>query len=130
MSCKQLLGVVHSIHLQVPDPAAHRASWHRKAFDLELNPCKCTLLTDLLKRFKPKDAQGRASRAWTLCVDCQKYRPTRRAYWSSILAKMDTQGWGKTEGDLWQSAMTWFAAGIKLQCPLCRMREAEIEEAD
>ena len=87
-------------------------------------------MEDILKRFKPRDAQGRLARSWSMCVDCASYRPTRRGFWASKLAKTDTSNWGREEGKLWQSAVTWFAAGVKVQCPACRMAEHEAEELE
>ena len=128
VSCKFMLRISQSCHLQVPNPVTHRATWHRKSLEQVQPICRCTLSIDILNRFRPRSSQGRPSRASTICIDCVRYRPTRKAYWLAVLAKMDTQGWGKDEGELWQSAVMWFSAGVKLQCPTCRMSEAELDD--
>ncbi|KAL3956481.1 hypothetical protein ACCO45_009327 [Purpureocillium lilacinum] len=55
---------------------------------------------------------------------------SRRAngFWAAQLARTDTSGWSRPEGELWQSSVKWFAAGIKVQCPDCRLAEHVQEE--
>ncbi len=82
----------------------------------------------LLGRLRPRDSRGRVDRTWNLCLDCCRYRPTRRGFWAAQLARTDTSGWSRPEGELWQSSVKWFAAGIKVQCPDCRLAEHVQEE--
>ncbi|KFA76698.1 hypothetical protein S40288_10927 [Stachybotrys chartarum IBT 40288] len=120
LSCKSLLRIAFTCHLQLPNPEAHRATWRRNP---EQSTCNCGILPTILQRFRPRDARGRTSRSWTLCVDCLQYRPTRKAYWSRKLATLNIRDWGKPEGQMWQAAVKWFAMGVKLQCPPCHLKE-------
>ncbi|KAJ6442148.1 acid phosphatase (PhoG) [Purpureocillium lavendulum] len=104
-------------------PLAHRGSREDEQMCMRQ-------LTHLLENMRPRDARGKADRTRNLCLDCCKYRPTRRGYWAAQLARTDTSGWGRSEGELWQSAVKWFAAGIKVQCPACRLAEHMAEELE
>ncbi|OAA37853.1 F-box domain, cyclin-like protein [Metarhizium rileyi] len=135
LACKSLLSFAHVCRLQVPRPQNHRQPWaltSTPAASLNCPPeqyCHCGQLSSILPRIRPRDVQSRPSRAWTLCVDCASYRPTRKSYWSRKLGRLNTQDWGKDRGDVWQSAVRWFAAGVKVQCPTCRVGEDDLDEA-
>lgn len=125
-SCKTLLGVAALCNLQVPDPGRHRAPWasnqdQDSAFSCWW--CRCNILEGLLRRFHRRDAKGRVRRVANLCVDCLRYRPTRKRYWTAMLAETDIQDWDKTQEKRWQTSVAWFGAGVKAQCPDCRVRE-------
>ncbi|KAF4983395.1 hypothetical protein FZEAL_1124 [Fusarium zealandicum] len=124
-SCKTLLGISELCNLQVPDRRHHIARWCSIQAKTPHAPCACPWMEDLLQRFRPIDSRGRLSRAWNWCIDCKRYRRTRRGYWSDILSDQDTQDWGKTEHQLWRSGVDWFSRGLKRQCPTCRVGEWE-----
>ncbi|PHH76035.1 hypothetical protein CDD83_4323 [Cordyceps sp. RAO-2017] len=130
-SCKTLLHISVLHGPDVPDRLMHRAPWVTGGDDAVSSPgprCDCDRLEDLLRRLRPRDAQGRLSRTCTLCVDCARYRPAKKGYWAAQLARMDTGEWDRPDGQLWRSAVAWFAAGVKMQCPPCRMAEHWMEE--
>jgi hypothetical protein len=41
--------------------------------------------------------------------------------------RLNTQDWGKDRGEVWQSAVKWFSAGVKVQCPTCRIAEDALD---
>lgn len=128
LSCKSLLGISKLCKLQVPDRRAHLAPWAAQSA-ISGNRCRCPTMEQLLKRFRPRDSHGKHIRSLNLCVDCMRYRPTRKAYWTAVLAKTDTEGWDRTQDDMWHTAVKWFGNGVKVQCPSCRLAEWKLEEA-
>ncbi|UNI22526.1 hypothetical protein JDV02_008407 [Purpureocillium takamizusanense] len=129
-SCKALLSVAALCHLKVPDPTLHRK---RRSLSAprdtgEVSCCLCLHMSDLLCRLRPRDSRRRIDRTWNLCVDCCRYLPTRRGYWAAQLAQIDTSAWSRAEDKSWQLSVKWFAAGIKVQCPRCRLVEYMGEE--
>ncbi|OAQ67834.1 F-box domain-containing protein [Pochonia chlamydosporia 170] len=134
LTCKTLLSIATLCNLRVPTPQIHRQPWALFSTPGETSDyygtssCSCRHLNSILSRFRPRDAQSRPSRAWNLCVDCACYRPTRQAYWSRKLGLLSSQGWGMDRGDVWQASVKWFAAGVKVQCPTCRLVEDTMVE--
>lgn len=129
LSCRHLLRIAHLCRLRVCDRESHQAPWSRSPPPSVPRSRRCRGAEDLLQRLPPKDSRGRPSRAWNLCVDCLRYRPTRRAYWSQeMLAKMNNgEEWDGFDGDLrsaWLSAVAWFSTKVKVQCPSCHLQEA------
>ena len=131
LSCKTLLRVATICGLQVPNPEAHRAPWNRLSrSSSQTIHCECRSTENLLGRFCPRDVNGRRSRSWALCVDCVSYRPTRKAYWTIQLTKMRTSEWDKKLDELWKSSVRWFATGVRVQCPGCRLQEYTREQVE
>lgn len=137
VSCKSWLQLAALSRLRVPSRQAHCAPWiqnqrkeSKKSIISKGNnspSCSCRRLEDVLRRFQPRDNTLRHPRSWNLCVDCACFRPVKKVYWSRKLAQMDTAGWSKHEYHIWQGSVTWFVAGIKVQCPTCRMSEFRLE---
>lgn len=130
LSCKWMLAASKLWHLRVPDRSHHVARGYLEPEKPEGHSCSCSLTRDLLRRFRPVDAQGRVSRAWSWCLDCNAYRPKRKLYWSDLLREMNTQDWNDTDYKLWDSAVNLYSAEYKRQCPPCSKREAELRAAD
>lgn len=137
LTCRPLLSIAHLCNLQVPCPRSHRQPWALALTPLASSNlgsvstkiCRCRQLGSILPRVRVGLIQSRRSRAWGLCVDCASYRPTRKSYWSRRLDRLNTQDWGKDRGDVWQSAVRWFAAGVKVQCPTCQIAEHDLDRA-
>ncbi len=66
----------------------------------------------LLRRLMPLNARGRPSRAWAVCVDCLRYRPTKKSYWR---AKQSVRVKTKT----WGGVVKSWNMKYSLQCPEC-----------
>ncbi len=72
-------------------------------------------MEDLLRLVKPLNAAGRPKKAWSICVDCLQYRPTKKSYWKKKRA---------TELDMWDGWVREWNGDYSLQCPECRYDEA------
>ncbi|KAM5356441.1 hypothetical protein ACJ41O_003087 [Fusarium nematophilum] len=131
LSCKKLLAVSQLCKLRIPERETHARPWaQKKPSKLLSRPyCACLQIEDVLKRARPTDSHDRLSRKWNLCVDCRRYRPTRKGYWGDKLTEIDTSNWDKTAHRLWQSAIYWFTSGVKVQCPTCCLMEWEVFES-
>lgn len=127
LTCKFLLEFARQCKIQTPDRQAHQASWIVSSVSGHTH-CGCKSMEDLLKRFRPKDSHGRPSRSWNLCVDCMRYLPTRKGYWSGSLRWIDTGRWTWEEHKEWENAVKWFGKSVKVQCPSCLVKVWEAEE--
>lgn len=129
VSSKRLLSVAALCRVQVPNRHAHIAPWvHQESHRGNHLPCcRCRNMGDILRRFRPRSAQRRVNRAWGICVDCMRYLPTRKRYWSSALSSVLGSGnlavWGRAEEEMWEFAVHCFRQGVKIQCPQCRLKE-------
>ncbi len=103
LTCKFLLQIAESLHLEV-----HSAREH------ELVTC-CTTMEDILRRIKPLNRRGQPSRAWHVCLDCVRYRPTRKSYWK----KRRLEGVGDA---VWKNCIDCWNNKYSLQCPDCWAR--------
>lgn len=131
LTCKRLLNILLR-RLRTPDPGAHRAPWSAdpcwRYTDLpSLEPaCGCGQLETLLRRrLRPRDARGRVDRTRRLCVDCLTYLPRRRGHWAAAARRLRRRNalWDdELQGD-WDLAAGYFGRGVRMQCPLCRLRE-------
>ncbi|KAF1994103.1 hypothetical protein P154DRAFT_502388 [Amniculicola lignicola CBS 123094] len=80
-------------------------------------PCRCKPqcfsqeIEKLLKRVKPVDARGKSKRTWGFCIDCMRYRPTRKSYWNG---KVTCGNWAA-----WDRAVRCWNTKFSLQCPQC-----------
>ncbi|OCK78444.1 hypothetical protein K432DRAFT_301951 [Lepidopterella palustris CBS 459.81] len=100
LSCKVLLQTSALVSLKTLSLAGHRGL------------CSCRKIEEFLKRVEPLDAHGKPKRSWGYCVDCIRYRPTRKSYW-----KGKHTGWLRTKH--WEMAVTCWNVGYSLQCPEC-----------
>ncbi|UPL01890.1 hypothetical protein LCI18_012824 [Fusarium solani-melongenae] len=123
LSCKRMLAASELFHLRVPDRDHHVSRWSSEPPKPKENRCSCSLTKDLLQRFRPVDSRGRVSRAWSWCVDCNRYLPKRKGYWNGVLRKMNTQDWTDTTYSTWDSDVYWYNSGYKRQCPSCNRRQ-------
>ncbi|KAI9833986.1 MAG: hypothetical protein M1826_005891 [Phylliscum demangeonii] len=73
----------------------------------------------LLRLVRPLTAKGRRRRAWDPCVDCLRYRPTRKSYWI-------TKDHGKLSEALWETWLQRWTSGYSMQCPECWFQEVGI----
>lgn len=125
-SCKALLGVAALCDLQLPDPSRHRAPWASNQEQYSAScccTCPCDIAEGLLQRLYRRDFRGRVNRKASLCVDCLRYRPTRKRYWAAKLAEMSSHDLDRFQEKQWTSAVKLFGARLKAQCPDCQIRE-------
>lgn len=120
MSCKSMLDIGRLCSLSVPDRKHHRAPWSITEMDKSVDGCSCMHMEELLRRFQPRDTNGRPRRAWSWCVDCSMYQPTRRGWWVNKIKKT----WSKEQLSSATQAIDWYSRGIKRQCPSCWLRES------
>jgi hypothetical protein len=120
MSCKSMLEIGRLCSLSVPDHKHHRAPWSITEVDKSVDRCSCMHMEELLRRFQPRDANGRPRRAWSWCVDCSMYQPTRRGWWMNKIKKT----WSKEKLSSATQAIDWYSRGVKRQCPSCWLRES------
>lgn len=130
LSCKRMLAASKLFHLQVPDRDHHVSRWSSEPPKPKGDSCSCSLTGDLLLRFRPIDSRGRVRRAWGWCLDCNRYRPKRKRYWSDVLRKMSTQDWRDVDYSLWDKGVDWYNLGYKRQCPSCSRRELNLSIAE
>lgn len=122
LSCKHLLRTSVLCDLDVPYTWAHQAVWSRAAASPITGPsCDCRRAVELLKRWPPTNRRG-----WNLCVDCLAYLPTKKSIWS---AKRLEREWPNLVSHQIQylKAVPLFTKKLKVQCPLCHVKELEFE---
>ncbi|KAH7178567.1 hypothetical protein DER46DRAFT_591587 [Fusarium sp. MPI-SDFR-AT-0072] len=124
MTCKSLLATSRLCGLSVPLRESHMATWNRSESLIPGVSCSCLDMGDLLRRFRPRDARGRPSRAWSWCLDCCRYLPTRRAWWKRRMRRDPTR---KSRDGLpnREPSIDWFSRGLKHQCPICYLKDVQ-----
>ncbi|KAH7254050.1 uncharacterized protein BKA55DRAFT_566872 [Fusarium redolens] len=122
MTCKSLLATSRLCGLSVPLRESHMAIWNRPDSSHSVIPCSCLNMGDLLRRFRPRDARGRPSRAWSWCLDCCRYLPTRRGWWERRM-KRESIGRSRDELSNREPSIDWFSRGLKQQCPICYLND-------
>lgn len=125
-SCKRMLAIGRLCKLSVPDRKYHGAPWSVKAVEETTGPCSCLHMEELLGRFRPRDVHGRPSRAWSWCVDCSMFRPTRRGWWTNELKIICTERQLHCAGP----SINWYSRGLKRQCPRCWLHENEWDKSE
>ncbi|MCJ1243467.1 hypothetical protein MMC30_000664 [Trapelia coarctata] len=104
LACKNLLQISSLVSLKTLYPIEHKAA------------CSCREMEKFLIRIKPLNARGREKKTWAVCVDCMRYRPTRKSYW-----KRKRGHWVNTKH--WESLLWSWNAKYSLQCPECWAEE-------
>jgi hypothetical protein len=124
MTCKSLLATSRLCSLSVPLRESHMATWNRPDSSRTVASCSCLNMGDLLRRFRSRDARGRPSRAWSWCLDCCRYLPTRRGWWQRRMIKepavVSRDGLPNCE-----PIINWFGRGLKQQCPICYLKDVQ-----
>lgn len=121
MTCKSLLATSRLCGLSVPLRESHVVSWNRPASSSPVVSCSCLNMGDLLRRFRPRDARGRPSRAWSWCLDCCRYLPTRRGWWQRRMRNEPAV----VSRDRREPSIDWFSRGVKQQCPICYLKDVQ-----
>ncbi len=125
LTCKRLLQVSAALPapLHIPSVSLHRPL----PSTLYAPATPCIGMQMLLRRLRPvKPTTGRDKQTVTLCHDCLRYRPTRKAFW-----KADGKRWlalGE-EGVVWEWGTRSWASKSLLQCPGCYCDERTAELA-
>ncbi|EWZ46707.1 hypothetical protein FOCG_11409 [Fusarium oxysporum f. sp. radicis-lycopersici 26381] len=124
MTCKSLLATSRLCGLSVPLRESHMATWTRPDSSRFVASCSCLSMGDLLRRFRPRDARGRPSRAWSWCLDCCRYLPTRRGWWERRM-KRDHTTISQDYMPNREPSIDWFSRGLKQQCPICYLEDVQ-----
>ncbi|KAJ4057102.1 hypothetical protein NW758_15319 [Fusarium oxysporum] len=124
MTCKSLLATSRLCGLSVPLRESHMATWNRPDSSRFVASCSCLSMGDLLRRFRPRDARGRPSRAWSRCLDCCRYLPATRGWWERRMRRDHTtisQDYMPNR----EPSIDWFSRGLKQQCPICYLEDVQ-----
>ncbi|KAF2006547.1 hypothetical protein P154DRAFT_600463 [Amniculicola lignicola CBS 123094] len=73
-------------------------SWPLGPEKLQNIPSTSEKVTSTFRRVKPVDAHEKPKKSWGFCVDCMRYRPTRKSYWNGTDTCGNWVAWDRAVG--------------------------------